>query len=85
MRDLLLCIERLDDAQPREGLLDHAHESPPLRLPLEAVSLESLAHGSHDVTGYRQDNEDEEGELPADRKKRHEVDDDEDGVLDETL
>ena len=77
----LLCGEGLDDTQPAERLLDLTDELPPLVLRLEAGALERLPYASHDEARDGQDEEDEEGELPADDEHRAEVDEDEDRVL----
>ena len=79
--DELLRGEGLDDTQPAECLLDLTDELPPLVLRLEAGALERLPYAPHDEARDGQDEEDEEGELPADDEHRAEVDEDEDRVL----
>ena len=76
-----LGAEGLDDTQPAEGLLDLADELAPQRLRLEAIALEALAHTPHNEARQWQDEEDEEREAPAQDEHTAEVDDDEDGVL----
>ena len=64
--DLPLGVERLDDAQPTEGLLDLTHQRPPLCLPHERLALELLAHLPHRIASYGQEDEDESCQLPTD-------------------
>ena len=73
--------EGLDDTQPAERLLNLTDELPPLVLRLEAGALERLPYASHDEARDGQDEEDEEGELPADDEHRAEVDEDEDRIF----
>lgn len=66
---LLLGIESLYYAEASEGLFDIGHDAAPLLLPLKAHALEALAYLAHGHTGYRQEHEHKEGELP--RKRYH--------------
>ena len=78
---LLLGVERLDDAQSANGLLDVAHDGAQLVLLLERHALEVLAHTAHDQAGNRQQDEHKERQLPAHKEHHRQAHHYHDGVL----
>ena len=81
--DLPLGVERLDDAQPTERLLDLTHQRPPLCLPHERLALELLTHLTHRIASHGQEDEDESCQLPTDQEHGREVNQNEDGILEQ--
>ena len=80
---LLLSVESLDDAQSAQRLFDLAHQSAPLLLPFEGLTLQLLPHLPHHIAGKRQEDKDKQGELPTDSNHADEVNRNEDGVFEE--
>ena len=80
---LALCNECLDDAQAAERLLKLAESVAPLRLGIEGVALERLAYAANTDGHDGHDDQGEQRELPTQIDERADIDEQEDGVLDD--
>ena len=81
----LFGAEGLDDAQAAEGFFDLAHGVAPVALGFGGIGLEFAAGEADDEDHHRGEDDDEQRELPGHAEEDEEVDDDQDGVLDQHL
>ena len=81
--NLTLCIECLDDTQTAQGLFDLAHQKAPLLLSFERFPFQFLADLSHDIASDGQQDQHEECQLPTDRDHTHQIDQDQDRILEQ--
>ena len=80
-----LGIEGLDDAQAAEGLFDLRHGIAPERLGFQRAAFELFADGPHDPAHDGNEDDGEQGQLPADEEQGAEVEENQDRVFDENL
>ena len=79
----LLSAEGLDDTQATQRLLHLAHRVTPQGLCLNAAALQLASHHAHKVAEDGHEDDGEQRELPRDEEQRGEIDDDEDGILEQ--
>ena len=82
---LILCTERLDDAQSAQGFLYHTHRIAPERLRLGALCLQLLSYNTHEPAEWWHKEDGEEGKLPADADERDEIEENENRILEEHI
>ena len=82
---LLLGNESLDDAQATQRLLQLGHRVAPLALCLERLPLQFLTYSTHHPTHGRHYKQCEHGQLPTDGNHRGEINDNQNGILDEHI
>ena len=80
-----LGVEGLDDAQAAQGLLYLRHGVAPERLGFQRAALELFADDAHDPAHDGNEEDGEQRQLPADKEQGAEIEDNQDGVLDQDL
>ena len=80
---LVLRTEGLDDAQAAQRLLHLAHRVAPQGLRLDGLRLQLAAHHAHEPAEDGHEDDGEERQLPTDGQQGGEIDDDQDGILEE--